>query len=133
VTDLLGIVVSSVLSQVSAKTKYARPGIAVAGACCLILLGGCAPRTATENVAMARNTGRAIHVRTKPSLPVVNGSLLRPQLEPDCAFKGPPSNPVTNEEIRMKLDYEQQCYRQAESIVRERLQQLQDAVARRNR
>jgi hypothetical protein len=85
------------------------------------------------NAAMARNTGRTIHVRTNQSPPLVNKSLLRPQPEPDCAFKGPPSNPITNEDIRMKLDYEQQCYRQAESIARERLQKLQDAVARRNR
>jgi hypothetical protein len=28
----------------------------------------------------------------------------------------------------MKLDYEQQCYRHSEMIVRERVQQLQNAV-----
>ena len=28
----------------------------------------------------------------------------------------------------MKLDYEQQCYRQAEEIVRARLRELQDSI-----
>ena len=55
-------------------------------------------------------------------------SLLEPQSPPDCAFKGPLSNPPTVEETRMKLDYEQQCYRQSEMIVRTRLQQLQNSV-----
>ena len=32
------------------------------------------------------------------------------------------------DESRMKLDYEAQCYRQWEEIVRARLQRLQDAV-----
>ena len=31
-------------------------------------------------------------------------------------------------ELRQKLDYEQQCYRQSESNVRGRLHSLQDAV-----
>jgi hypothetical protein len=35
---------------------------------------------------------------------------------------------MTVEETRMKLDYEQQCYRHSEMIVRARLEQLQKAV-----
>ena len=35
---------------------------------------------------------------------------------------------MTVEETRMKLDYEQQCYRHPEMIVRARLEQLQKAV-----
>jgi hypothetical protein len=54
--------------------------------------------------------------------------LLERQAAPDCAFRGPLSNPATPDETRMKLDYEAQCYRQAEFIVRERLLQLQDSV-----
>jgi hypothetical protein len=38
------------------------------------------------------------------------------------------SNPPTVDETRMKLDYEAQCYRQSEEIVRARLHRLQDAV-----
>ena len=63
----------------------------------------------------------------RPDL-VADRSLLEPPVDPDCAFKGPVSNPITPQETRMTLDYEQQCYRQAEVIVRTRLQQLQKAL-----
>src|SRR5215475_11470174 len=39
-------------------------------------------------------------------VPRSDQSLLEPQPPPDCAFKGPLSNPPTAEETRMKLDYE---------------------------
>jgi hypothetical protein len=61
-------------------------------------------------------------------VPRPDQSLLEPQPPPDCAFKGPLSNPPTAEETRMKLDYEQQCYRQSEMIVRTRLEQLQKSI-----
>jgi len=35
---------------------------------------------------------------------------------------------MTTEETRQKLDYERQCYRQAETIVRARLDRLQESV-----
>jgi hypothetical protein len=55
-------------------------------------------------------------------------ALLQRQPEPACGFRGPVSNPITAEETRQKLDYEQQCYRASETIVRGRLEQLQDYV-----
>jgi hypothetical protein len=61
-------------------------------------------------------------------IPLPDWSLLEPQPEPDCKFKDALSNPITAEQMRMKLDYEQQCYRQAEEIVRTRLRQLQDSI-----
>jgi hypothetical protein len=62
-------------------------------------------------------------------IPRSRRSWLEPQAPPDCAFKEPLSNPITAEERRIKLDYEQQCYRQAESISQTRLQQLQNSVS----
>ena len=53
--------------------------------------------------------------------------LLAPQPEPNCAFKTDDPN-VTE---RQQLDYERQCYRHAEMIVRNRLQMLQDAIKER--
>jgi hypothetical protein len=47
---------------------------------------------------------------------------------PDCGFNGTFSIPPTPEETRQKLDYEAQCYRQAEALVRARLEALQEAV-----
>jgi hypothetical protein len=75
-----------------------------------------APRTKT--------TAKALAV----ALP--DPSLLTPQLAPDCAFKGIMSSTITAEETREKLDYEAQCYRQAETIVRARLEALQEAVGK---
>ena len=63
-------------------------------------------------------------------VPPPDQSLLKPQPPPDCAFKEPLSNPPTPEETRMKLDYEEQCYRQSEMIVRTRLEQLQKSIGK---
>jgi hypothetical protein len=105
-------------------------GVVLAGLCCAVALGGCGPRLASDGPAVTRVAKKAPTVRTaaKKRAPAVNRSLLAPQPEPDCKFRGPVSNPITAEETRMKLDYEQQCYRQAEGIVRSRLDQLQNAV-----
>jgi hypothetical protein len=61
-------------------------------------------------------------------IPLPDRTLLQRQPEPDCTFRGTISSPMTVEELRQKLDYEQQCYRQSESNVRGRLHSLQDAV-----
>jgi hypothetical protein len=53
-------------------------------------------------------------------------ALLKPQPEPDCAFKGADSKTVDKDVFaRLKLDYERQCYQTAEKVARERLQLLQ--------
>jgi hypothetical protein len=97
-------------------------------AACWILTLAAAPHASAADIALASR------------IPLPDQSLLEPPAEPDCKFKDAVSNPITAEQMRMKLDYEQQCYRQAEEIVRARLHQLQDsvrktirAVERRNR
>jgi hypothetical protein len=106
-------------------------------ACCGLLLGACAAPRAVTNRPVAHHAvtnrhavHRVVHARTvvKQSIPLPDPSLLAPQSAPDCKFSGPVSSPMTAEELRMKLDYEQQCYRQAEEITRTRLRQLQEAV-----
>jgi hypothetical protein len=87
-----------------------------------LTIGGCAPTFAVDD---SRNFARPIPQVNTISM---NSALLRRQPEPDCAFRGPLSDPITAEETRQKLDYEQQCYRQAEIIVRARLEQLQGSV-----
>jgi hypothetical protein len=57
-------------------------------------------------------------------VPLPEASLLSPQSEPGCEASGTDTNE------RQKLDYERQCYRHAEMIVRGRLQLLQDSVGR---
>ena len=58
---------------------------------------------------------------------IVDSALLAPQPEPDCTFKTDDPNATE----RQQLDYERQCYRHAEMIVRNRLQMLQDAIRQR--
>ena len=117
----------------------------VAVALCTVVLGGCAtrpPAQAQANVqanvqAKAQTNPQAKYVKRKPAwrvlamrarIPLPDRTLLQRQPEPDCIFRGTISSPMTVEELRQKLDYEQQCYRQSESNVRGRLHNLQDAV-----
>jgi hypothetical protein len=86
-------------------------------------------------MALGESSGVEIQARvshtstaSKARIPRPDRSLLVLQPSPDCEFKGPLSNAMTAEEMRMKLDYEEQCYRQSESIARTRLDQLQKAV-----
>ena len=62
--------------------------------------------------------------RSEAPIPLPAALLLSPQPEPNCEVETTGSS--ANE--RQKLDYERQCYRHAEMIVRGRLQLLQDAV-----
>jgi hypothetical protein len=81
--------------------------------------------------------------RGQPRIPVPAAALLKAQPAPACEYRA--SNPVatltpgspkggsddaTTEAaaLRTKLDYERQCYRHAEMIVRQRLEALQVAV-----
>jgi hypothetical protein len=63
-------------------------------------------------------------VGSRSPIPLPDPALLREQSEPDCEFKA--AEAKTDE--RMKLDYERQCYRHAEMIVRNRLELLQSSV-----
>ncbi len=102
-----------------------------------VVLGGCATRPATQAQAKVQAKAHAKYVKHKPAMrmlaarariPLPDRTLLQRQAEPDCTFRGTISIPITGEELRQKLDYEQQCYRQSESNVRVRLHTLQDAV-----
>jgi hypothetical protein len=65
---------------------------------------------------------------SRTTVPIPEPALLDPASAPDCSYRGSTGNPATTQEMRAKLDYEAQCYRQAEAIVRGRLGQLQDAA-----
>jgi hypothetical protein len=105
------------------KIKHTRLGLLFIAACCIIAgMVGCTP------VTMSRTAHNPVHARTvskartaslsriakltvdtgtlKSPIPLPDRSLLEPQPNPDCMFKGSLSNPVTAEEMRMKLDYE---------------------------
>ena len=49
-------------------------------------------------------------------------ALLAPQQSPDCEFKSTNSTAIDpNQSARLKIDYERQCYQDAEKIARDRL------------
>jgi hypothetical protein len=94
-----------------------------------VVLGGCASGPATQSQAKIVKRKPASRMLTaRARIPLPDRTLLQRQPEPDCTFRGMISSPMTVEELRQKLDYEQQCYRQSESNVRGRLHSLQDAV-----
>ena len=89
------------------------------------------PATVTTVTPVAKPPGPGTAARarsTKSARARPDPALLAEPQAPDCAFKGTWSNPPTPEETRQKLDYEAQCYRQAEALTRARLEALQDAV-----
>ena len=66
----------------------------------------------------------------QPGVPLPDPELLNRLTAPDCEFK---SVAQAADEVAlriMKLDYEQQCYRQSEFILRARMERLQDAVSK---
>jgi hypothetical protein len=110
---------------------------ACVAACCVAALIDIAPSTAADLAAtpwIHKRGGHAAAPGTRTAagksaaLVLPDPSLLTPLPAPDCAYKGTVSFPPLPDEARQKLDYEAQCWRQAEGIARERLTALQDAV-----
>jgi hypothetical protein len=79
----------------------------------------------TAKVFRTANTSTSIKARLRTPISLPDQALLIPQPEPDCEFRPSPTDPDGN---NVKLDYERQCYRQAEIIVRTRLRLLQTSV-----
>ena len=112
----------------SPKSSRARlSGAMVALPFYAVAVGGCAPGLSADGTRMGAANPPPPRARTA-QIPRPNPALLQRQPVPDCAFRGQVSTPPTAEETRQRLDYEQQCYRQAETIVRGRLDQLQHSV-----
>jgi hypothetical protein len=110
-------------------------GLLGAGLCALVLAGcstnhtfpGIGNSHTASAAAPTRLASRRFHAR-----PVQTA--IAPLPEPDCNFKNGPGGDRgsdNGEALRMKLDYERQCWRQAEMIVRDRLRQLQASIATR--
>jgi hypothetical protein len=110
-----------------------------------VALAGCAPdqRQSISTISRKRavtvsrpaklprvQTTGSISPASRTAIPLPDEALLTPQPEPQCEFKTQPGQTDAATERVMKLDYEQQCYRHAEIIVRNRLQLLQVAVGK---
>jgi hypothetical protein len=77
------------------------------------------------------NAAPVFRLSSKSSISLPAPQLLERPAAPNCQFK---SAAHADDDVAlrtiMKLDYEQQCYRQSESILRARMEQLQDAVSK---
>jgi hypothetical protein len=87
-----------------------------------------AQRALTHRASSERaSTHRASTERPLSIVSIPEVDLLEPQVAPDCEFKlsGQADSDVNLRLI--KLDYERQCYRQSELILRARMERLQNA------
>jgi hypothetical protein len=78
----------------------------------------------TANSKKVAESKKFTESKSRTPIPLPAAPLLSPQPEPSCEFETTESNL----DERQKLDYERQCYRHAEMIVRSRLQLLQGSV-----
>jgi hypothetical protein len=106
---------------------------------CAMLAAGCTRNPPQPEFSSARQDVEAVPVRaaarthryaeqsySKPLIRRPDAALLTPQQEPDCEFNRSDVSVVDpNEWARLKLEYERQCYQDAEKTARARLSQLQ--------
>jgi len=107
---------------------------------CSMSFAGCARNPAQREVGPALHEGKASPVRApvrprrysepiryaEPKIRRPNLALLSPQPAPDCEFKRSDLKTVDPDEwARLKVEYERQCYLDAEKSARERLALLQ--------
>jgi hypothetical protein len=103
-------------AQLSARMLAAALSAAALAGCDRTWRGASVTRTANADIS-----GRPA---SRTPIPLPDRTLLNPQPEPDCKFTAGDSDA----DRRQKLDYERQCYRHAEMIVRSRLRLLQGSV-----
>jgi hypothetical protein len=107
---------------------------------CSMLLAGCARNPAQREVSPVLHEGKAPAIRTAvrarrypepyryatPRIRRPDPALLSPQPAPDCEFNRSDLKTVDPVEwARLKIEYERQCYQDAEKAARDRLALLQ--------
>ena len=107
---------------------------------CSMSLAGCARNPAQREVSPALHEGKASPARApvrprrytepvryaEPKIRLPDLALLSPQPVPDCEFKRSDLKTVDPDEwARLKVEYERQCYLDAEKAARDRLTLLQ--------
>ena len=95
----------------------------------IITLSGCAQGPAPEPMQTAPS--KAEHAepgRAEPGFCRPDRALLTPQPVPDCAFRRSQLKTMDPDLwARLKIEYERECYQNAEKVVRHRLRLLQAA------
>jgi hypothetical protein len=83
-------------------------------------LSGCAQSSAPDPV----QANAAMRTETRTCRP--DPALLVPRSAPDCVFRRPELMTLDSDQWeRLKIEYERQCYQDAETLVRDRLRRLQ--------
>ncbi len=130
---------SEFATQVSITRSRTRNRVAICIILCSMLAGGCARNPtepefdpALQKVADAPDSTTSCphrysqRDRAEPRVCRPDPALLAPQPAPDCEFKRADLKTVDSDEwARLKIEYERQCYKNAETIARERLSSLQ--------
>ena len=122
----------------------ARGGAKRAVVICALALTGCAPAYSNYTDALSdAPVAGSKRQASKKAVPLPSQALLAPQGTPDCEGKGQQlassdasaaavaARPESNADLalRIKLEYERECYRQAEARVREQLRKLQASAS----
>ena len=90
-------------------------------------LSGCAQSSAPDPLRAQANS----QMQSETRICRPNPALLVPRSAPDCVFRRPELKTLDSDQWeRLKIEYERQCYQDAEKLVRDRLRRLQ-AVNRR--
>jgi hypothetical protein len=139
----------SAASAIAYRSKPRRPATVASLVLIGLILAGCA-RSTTENASAIKRVSLSSpsskHTSKHNSQPRISPpvserasqlgislpepELLEHQAAPDCEFKSAAQADSEIGRRAMKLDYEQQCYRQSEAILRARMERLQDAVGK---
>ena len=135
---LLGCIVAPRKPPIDGLQSQARRAVVI----CALALAGCAPAYSHHTEGVSDSPVGSKRQTAKKAIPLPSQALLVPVRKPDCegaeqpassdaAAAVVPPQPETNTDLalRIKLEYERECYRQAESRVRERLQKLQASAS----
>ena len=85
-------------------------------------LSGCAQSSTPDPLQAQANS----QMQTETRICQPNRALLVPRSAPDCEFRRPELKTLDSDQWeRLKIEYERQCYQDAEKLVRDRLRRLQ--------
>jgi len=140
---LLGYVFASGKPTIDGLQR--RRGARRAVVVCALALTGCVPAYSHHTERLSDGPAAASKRQVaKKAVPLPSQALLAPQATPDCEGKGQGQQlastdasaavalrPETNADLalRIKLEYERECYRHAEARVREQLRKLQASAS----
>ncbi len=124
------------------RAESARSCVTACAILCALLVTGCAQQPAQREAKSVERSVKAAPVRAavrtdrQPETSFAGLLIRRPEPAllakhpaPDCEFDGSNVRAVDpNEWARLKIDYERQCYKDAEKAARERLTALQASI-----